>query len=59
MPIGRPATPAHLVSWIEALAGTTGMSVLQIQKALAGKVSRYVVGDIVQHMLEHSSTTSL
>jgi hypothetical protein len=47
------------MSWIEALAGTTGMSVRQIQKALAGKVRRYVVGDIVKRVLEHSPTTSL
>jgi DNA invertase Pin-like site-specific DNA recombinase len=31
--LGRAATPAHLVSWIEALAGTTGMGVRQRQKA--------------------------
>src|SRR5262247_2944658 len=30
-PLGRPATPAHLVARIEALAGTTGLSVRQIQ----------------------------
>jgi DNA invertase Pin-like site-specific DNA recombinase len=57
--LGRPAAPVHLVSCIEALAGTPGMSVRQIQKALAGKVSRYVVGDIVKRVLEHSHTTSL
>jgi DNA invertase Pin-like site-specific DNA recombinase len=54
----RPATPAHLVSWIEALAGTTGMSVRQRQKAFAGNVSRDVVGDIVKRVLDHSHTTS-
>ena len=30
-PLGRPATPAHLVARIEALEGTTGLSVRQIQ----------------------------
>jgi DNA invertase Pin-like site-specific DNA recombinase len=49
-PLGRPATPAPLVSRIEVLAGTTGMSVRQIQEALAGQVSRSVVGEIVKRM---------
>jgi DNA invertase Pin-like site-specific DNA recombinase len=56
--LGRPATPAHLVSWIEALAGTTGMGVRQRQQAFAGNVSRDVVGDIVKRVLDHSHTTS-
>ncbi len=57
--LARPATPAHLVLCIDALAGTTGMSVRQIQKALAGKVRRCIVVDIVKRVLEHSPTTSL
>jgi DNA invertase Pin-like site-specific DNA recombinase len=57
--LGRPATPDHLVSWIEALPGTTGRSVRQIQKALAGKVSCYVVGDLVKRVREPSHTTAL
>lgn len=55
----RPATPAQLVSRIEALAGTTGMSVRQIQEAFGGQVSRSVVGDIVKHVRAQSHTSSL
>lgn len=58
-PLGRPATPAPLVSRIEVLAGTTGMSVRQIQEALAGQVSRSVVGGIVKRVRAPSHTTSL
>jgi DNA invertase Pin-like site-specific DNA recombinase len=57
-PLGRPATPAPLVSRIEVLAGTTGMSVRQIQEVLAGQVSRSVVGDIVKRVRAQSHTTS-
>ena len=58
-PLGRPATPAPLVSRIEVLAGTTGMSVRQIQEALAGQVSRSVVGDIVKRIRAQSHPSSL
>jgi DNA invertase Pin-like site-specific DNA recombinase len=57
--LGRPATPAQLVSRIEVLAGTTGMSVRQIQEALEGQVSRSVVGDIVKRVRAQSHTSSL
>jgi DNA invertase Pin-like site-specific DNA recombinase len=57
--LGRPATPAPLVSRIEVLAGTTGMSVRQIQEALAGQVSRSVVGRIVKRVRAQSHTSSL
>jgi DNA invertase Pin-like site-specific DNA recombinase len=58
-PLGRPATPAPLVSRIEALAGTTGLSVRQIQEALAGQVSRSVVGAIVKRVRAPSHPSSL
>ena len=58
-PLGRPGTPAPLVSQIEALAGTTGLSVRQIQEALASQVSRSVVGAIVKRVRAPSHTTSL
>jgi DNA invertase Pin-like site-specific DNA recombinase len=58
-PLGRPATPAPLVSRIEALAGTTGMSVRQIQEALADQVSRSVVGEIVKRIRAPSHPSSL
>src|SRR5215510_13225977 len=58
-PLGRPGTPAQLVSRIEALAGTTGLSVRQIQEALAGQVSRSVVGAIVKRVRAPSHPCSL
>jgi DNA invertase Pin-like site-specific DNA recombinase len=58
-PLGRPATPAPLVSRIEALAGTTGLSVRQIQEALAGQVRRSVVGAIVKRVRAPSHPSSL
>jgi DNA invertase Pin-like site-specific DNA recombinase len=57
--LGRPATPAPLVSRIEVLAETTGLSVRQIQEALAGQVSRSVVGDIVKRIRAQSHPSSL
>ena len=56
--LGRPGTPAQLVSRIEALAGTTGMSVRQIQEAIAGQVSRSVVGGIVKRVQAQSHISS-
>jgi DNA invertase Pin-like site-specific DNA recombinase len=56
--LGRPATPAPLVSRIKALAETTGMSVRQIQEALAGQVSRSVVGEIVKRVRAQSHSSS-
>ena len=58
-PLGRPATSAPLVSRIEALAGTTGLSVRQIQEALAGQVSRSVVGAIVKRVRTPSTPVGL
>ena len=58
-PLGRPATSTPLVSRIEALAGTTGLSVRQIQEALAGQVSRSVVGAIVKRVRAPSHPSSL
>ncbi|SRR6266511_702417 len=57
--LGRPATPAHLVSPIEALAGTTDMSIRQIQEAFVGRVSCSVVGHIVKRLQEQSNAASL
>jgi DNA invertase Pin-like site-specific DNA recombinase len=48
--LGRPATPAPLVARIEELATTTPLSIRQIHAALAGRVSRSVVGVIVKHV---------
>jgi DNA invertase Pin-like site-specific DNA recombinase len=48
--VGRPATPARVVTQIEDLAGTTALSIRQIHDALAGRVSRSVVGEIVKRV---------
>jgi DNA invertase Pin-like site-specific DNA recombinase len=57
-PLGRPGTPAPLVSRIETLAGTTGLSVRQIQEVLAGQVSRSVVGGIVKRVRTQAHPSS-
>jgi DNA invertase Pin-like site-specific DNA recombinase len=57
--LGRPATPPHLVARVENLAQTTKMSIRQITDALPGKVSRSVVGHIVQRIRQQSRGISL
>jgi DNA invertase Pin-like site-specific DNA recombinase len=47
---GRPHTPAHIVTRVEALASTTAMSIRQIHQALGGRISRSIVGEIVKRM---------
>jgi DNA invertase Pin-like site-specific DNA recombinase len=47
---GRPATPAHLVARVEALAHTTDLSIRHIHHMLHGRVSRSVVGEIVKRV---------
>ena len=49
-PCGRPATSAHLVAQVEALAGTTALSIRHIHRALQGRVSRSVIGEIVKRV---------
>jgi DNA invertase Pin-like site-specific DNA recombinase len=46
--LGRPGTPQRIVSEIESLATTTGLSVRAIQKKIAGRASRSVVGEITK-----------
>ena len=58
-PLGRPTTPARFVARIEELAGTTDMSIRQIQDALQGKVSKSVVGEIVKRVRQESPKASL
>jgi DNA invertase Pin-like site-specific DNA recombinase len=57
--LGRPATPPHLVARVENLAQTTEMSIRQITDALPGKVSRSVVGHIVQRIRKRSRAVLL
>jgi len=54
-PCGRPATPAHLVARVEALAGTTGLSIRHIHQVLEGRVSRSVIGEIVKRVRHPTS----
>ena len=52
--LGRPATLPHLVARIGELGRTTALSIRQIQDALAGHVSRSVVGQ-VEKRVRHPS----
>ena len=52
--LGRPPIAQRIVSEIEALAASTDLSVRQIQKELAGKVSRGVVGEITKRVRSRS-----
>ena len=57
--LGRPTTPARFVTRIAELAGTTDMSIRQIQDALQGNVSKSVVGEIVKRVREQSQEVPL
>src|SRR5215831_6694093 len=57
--LGRPTTPARSVTRIAELAGTTDMSIRQIQDALQGNVSKSVVGEIVKRVREQSQEVPL
>jgi len=46
--LGRPATPQRVVSEIEALATSTDLSIRAIQKKIAGRASRGIVGEITK-----------
>jgi hypothetical protein len=46
--LGRPGTPTRVVSEIEALATSTDLSIRAIQKNIAGRASRAVVGKITK-----------
>jgi DNA invertase Pin-like site-specific DNA recombinase len=48
--LGRPPVAARMVSEIEALATSTNLSIRQIHKEIAGKVSRGVVGEITKRV---------
>src|SRR5215467_1932411 len=57
--LGRPTTPARFVTRIAEHAGTTDMSIRQIQDALQGNVSKSVVGEIVKRVREQSQKVPL
>ena len=46
--LGRPSTPQRVVSEIEALATSTDLSVRAIQRKIAGRASRSIVGEITK-----------
>jgi DNA invertase Pin-like site-specific DNA recombinase len=48
--LGRPPVAARIVREIEALAASTDLSIRQIQKEIAGKASRSVVGEITKRI---------
>lgn len=48
--LGRPATSPRIVSEIEALAMSTDLSIRQIQKKLAGRASRGIVGEVTKRV---------
>ena len=48
--LGRPPVAPRTVSKIEALAASTDLSIRQIQKKIAGKASRGVVGEITKRI---------
>jgi DNA invertase Pin-like site-specific DNA recombinase len=48
--LGRPPIARGLVSEIEALATSTTLSIRQIQRKIAGRASRGVVGEITKRI---------
>jgi DNA invertase Pin-like site-specific DNA recombinase len=48
--LGRPPIARGLVSEIETLAASTTLSIREIQKKIAGKASRGVVGEITKRI---------
>jgi DNA invertase Pin-like site-specific DNA recombinase len=48
--LGRPPVAPRTVSKIEALAASTDLSIRQIQRKIAGKASRGVVGEITKRI---------
>jgi DNA invertase Pin-like site-specific DNA recombinase len=48
--LGRPPTSPRIVSEIEALARSTDLSIRQIQRKIAGRASRGIVGEITKRV---------
>lgn len=46
--LGRPTTPRRVVAEIETLATSTDLSIRQIQRKIAGRASRGIVGEITK-----------
>ena len=54
--LSRPGTPQRVVSEIEALATSTDLSVRAIQKRIAGRASRGIIGEITKRARATSSS---
>lgn len=52
--LGRPRTPARVITAVEELVRTTDLSVREIQRRIGAKTGRGVVGDIVKR-IRHDS----
>jgi DNA invertase Pin-like site-specific DNA recombinase len=48
--LGRPPTSPRIVSEIEALARSTDLSIRRIQRKIAGRASRGIVGEITKRV---------
>ncbi len=46
--LGRPSTSQRVINEIEALATSTHLSVRAIQKKIAGRASRGIVGEVTK-----------
>ncbi len=53
--LGRPRTPASIITEVEELARMTDLSVREIQRRIGGKTGRGVVGDIVKRIRHEPS----
>jgi DNA invertase Pin-like site-specific DNA recombinase len=54
--LGRPATSSRIVSEIAALAASTDLSIRQIQRKIAGRASRGIVGEITKRARDIQSS---
>jgi DNA invertase Pin-like site-specific DNA recombinase len=46
--LGRPSIPKRVIGEIEALATSTGLSIREIQRKIAGRASRGIIGEITK-----------
>jgi hypothetical protein len=54
--LGRPATSSRIVSEIETIAASTDLSIRQIQRKIAGRASRGIVGEITKRARDIQSS---
>jgi len=55
--LGRPAIPQRVVAEIDTLATSTDLSIRQIQRKIAGRASRGIVGEITKRARTSSPAT--